>query len=424
MWFQLALNASAPPVQVLIGVDGLLYFRVWDLGQLLKIRHIHSKFTSFVFPCKNVLPSHRLYPKTIHNTRLVNIQGLFSILHSENVTMRDLFLKALTMGYAHPSGMRKITDKFKKGPTLTLVDLPDAKSVFIPEWIHRFKLDVYRVRREEVKSQKWIPVKAPISTDYPNPKEELFFDSILSDPHNVSQPVIETTCLTTGETACLTSGETAFLVTHETAALTVESSEMADLTMESDERIEINFSDHDYSVEATSLNSSLPIESDERTSLNSSIPVESDERTSLNSSILMESDERTSLNSSIPVESDERTSLNSSIPVESDERTSLNSSIPVESDERTLLNSSIPMESDETTNSSIPMESEETTCSSIPMKLDETIEKPDSRVETTIQSLVKMEPKVFVCSQMMARKIIILFCCAKLLSENKLQTIH
>ncbi|GFQ94811.1 hypothetical protein TNCT_368761 [Trichonephila clavata] len=314
------------------------------------------------------------------------------------------------MGYAHPSGMRKITDKFKKGPTLTLVDLPDAKSVFIPEWIHRFKLDVYRVRREEVKSQKWIPVKAPISTDYPNPKEELFFDSILSDPHNVSQPVIETTCLTTGETACLTSGETACLVTHETAALTVESSEMADLTMESDERIEINFSDHNYSVEATSLNSSLPMESDERTSLNSSIPVESDERTSLNSSI--------------PVESDERTSLNSSIPMESDERTSLNSSIPVESDERTSLNSSIPMESDETTNSSIPVESEETTCSSIPMKLDETIEKPDSRVETTIQSLVKMEPKVFVCSQMMARKIIILFCCAKLLSENKLQTIH
>ncbi|GFQ83455.1 hypothetical protein TNCT_367961 [Trichonephila clavata] len=278
------------------------------------------------------------------------------------------------MGYAHPSGMRKITDKFKKGPTLTLVDLPDAK------------------------------MKAPISTDYPNPKEELFFDSILSDPHNVSQPVIETTCLTTGETACLTSGETAFLVTHETAALTVESSEMADLTMESDERIEINFSDHNYSVEATSLNSSLPMESDERTSLNSSIPMESDETT----------------NSSIPVESDERTSLNSSIPMESDETT--NSSIPVESEETT--NSSIPVESEETTNSSIPVESEETTCSFIPMKLDETIEKPDSRVETTIQSLVKMEPKVFVCSQMMARKIIILFCCAKLLSENKLQTMH
>ncbi|GFR33304.1 hypothetical protein TNCT_277111 [Trichonephila clavata] len=80
--------------------------------------------------------------------------------------------------------------------------------------------------------------------------------------------------------------------------------------------------------------------------------------------------------------------------MESDERTSLNSSIPVESDERTSLNSSIPMESDETTNSSSPVESEETTCTSIPMKLDETIEKPDSRVETTIQSLVKMEPKI------------------------------
>ncbi|GFQ86325.1 hypothetical protein TNCT_273771 [Trichonephila clavata] len=114
------------------------------------------------------------------------------------------------MGYAHPSGMRKITDKFKKGPTLTLVDLPDAKSVFIPEWIHRFKLDVYRVRREEPKSQKWIPVKAPSPQITQPRKKNCFFDSILSDPHNVSQPVIETTCLTTGETACLTSGETAF----------------------------------------------------------------------------------------------------------------------------------------------------------------------------------------------------------------------
>ncbi|GFQ75046.1 bleomycin hydrolase [Trichonephila clavata] len=187
----------------------------------------------------------------------------------------------------------------KEGPTLILEDLPDAKSVFIPKWIHCFKLDVYRVRREEVKSQKLIPVKAPISADYPSPKEKLFFDSILSYPHNVSQPVIETTCFTTAETAGLTTVETAYLATHETADLTVESSEMADLTMESDERIEKFFPDHNYSVETTSLNSSLPMELDERTLLNSSIPLESDETTC--PSIPMESDERT--NSSIPVES-------------------------------------------------------------------------------------------------------------------------
>ncbi|GFT02009.1 hypothetical protein TNCV_2635951 [Trichonephila clavipes] len=53
--------------------------------------------------------------------------------------------------YAHQTGIRKITDKFKKGPTLTMVDTRDAKSVFIPEWIRRFKLDVKKVRREEVK---------------------------------------------------------------------------------------------------------------------------------------------------------------------------------------------------------------------------------------------------------------------------------
>ncbi|GFX32958.1 hypothetical protein TNCV_2136131 [Trichonephila clavipes] len=58
--------------------------------------------------------------------------------------MIDLFLKAFTHGYAHQTGMRKITDKFKKGPTLTMVDTRDAKSVFIPEWIRRFKLDVKR----------------------------------------------------------------------------------------------------------------------------------------------------------------------------------------------------------------------------------------------------------------------------------------
>ncbi|GFX37474.1 hypothetical protein TNCV_1906241 [Trichonephila clavipes] len=92
------------------------------------------------------------------------------------------------MGYAHQTGIRKITDKFKNGPKLTLMDTRDHKSVFIPEWIHRFKLDVKKVRREEVKSQKPIQMKAPISTDYPS---ECIFDWIESDLHNVSQPVIE-----------------------------------------------------------------------------------------------------------------------------------------------------------------------------------------------------------------------------------------
>ncbi|GFX65835.1 hypothetical protein TNCV_2043681 [Trichonephila clavipes] len=75
--------------------------------------------------------------------------------------------KALTIGNAHQADMRKITDNFKKGPKLTLVDTRDDKSVFIPEWIHRFKLDVEKVRREEVRSQNPIQMKAPISTDYP-----------------------------------------------------------------------------------------------------------------------------------------------------------------------------------------------------------------------------------------------------------------
>ncbi|GFS80755.1 hypothetical protein TNCV_86711 [Trichonephila clavipes] len=92
------------------------------------------------------------------------------------------------MGYAHQTGMRKITDKFKNGPTLTLVCTHDTKTVFIPEWNYGFKLDVKKVRREEIKCKKPIHVKAPIPADYPN---ECTFDSIESNPHNVSQPVIE-----------------------------------------------------------------------------------------------------------------------------------------------------------------------------------------------------------------------------------------
>ncbi|GFT36828.1 hypothetical protein TNCV_174431 [Trichonephila clavipes] len=96
MWFQLALTASAPPVQVLIGVDRNLYFRLCDLLQLLQIKTVSKH--SHVFPCKHALPSHKPYPKTLQNNRVVNNEGLFSILHAENSVMRDLFLKALTMG--------------------------------------------------------------------------------------------------------------------------------------------------------------------------------------------------------------------------------------------------------------------------------------------------------------------------------------
>ncbi|GFV77396.1 hypothetical protein TNCV_3759261 [Trichonephila clavipes] len=100
---------------------------------------------------------------------------------------------ALTHGYAHQTGMRKITDKFKKGPTLTMVDTRDAKSVFIPEWIRRFKLDVKKVDlllKMDGEDGPLHPYCNPLPGDVKKvcraPKE-CIFDSI--DPHNV--PVIE-----------------------------------------------------------------------------------------------------------------------------------------------------------------------------------------------------------------------------------------
>ncbi|GFY61714.1 hypothetical protein TNIN_226201 [Trichonephila inaurata madagascariensis] len=158
MCFQLA-QCFSPSSQVLIGwmVTATFAFGSPFIVSRLKF----TKYSHDNFPCKKcVLPTHRALSQDSRNIRL-------------------------TIGYAHPSGMRKITDKFKKGPTLTLVDSRDDKSVFIPEWIHRFKLDVGKVRREEVKSLKPIQVKAPIPTDYPS---ECFLTR-LNNLHNVSQPV-------------------------------------------------------------------------------------------------------------------------------------------------------------------------------------------------------------------------------------------
>ncbi|GFR14742.1 hypothetical protein TNCT_571781 [Trichonephila clavata] len=82
--------------------------------------------------------------------------------------------------------MRKITDKFKKGPTLTLVDLPDAKSVFIPEWIHRFKTRCVQSSSRRSQISKWIPVKAPISTDYPTRKKNCFSTQFIRSSQCIS----------------------------------------------------------------------------------------------------------------------------------------------------------------------------------------------------------------------------------------------
>ncbi|GFS67151.1 hypothetical protein TNCV_1788241 [Trichonephila clavipes] len=54
MWFQLARTASVPPVQVLIGVDGHLYFRLYDLLQLLQIKNVSKHF--HVFSYNHILP--------------------------------------------------------------------------------------------------------------------------------------------------------------------------------------------------------------------------------------------------------------------------------------------------------------------------------------------------------------------------------
>ncbi|GFW02665.1 hypothetical protein TNCV_2456791 [Trichonephila clavipes] len=99
MWFRLALNTSTPSVQILIGEKGNLFFRLWGLIQLLHIKNVRKHF--HVFSCKHVLSSHRPYPKAIHNIHLVDIKVFFSNLQVENAVMRDLFLKALTHGYAH-----------------------------------------------------------------------------------------------------------------------------------------------------------------------------------------------------------------------------------------------------------------------------------------------------------------------------------
>ncbi|GFY60203.1 hypothetical protein TNIN_385891 [Trichonephila inaurata madagascariensis] len=180
MWFQLALNASVPPVQVLIGVDGNLYFRLWDLLQLLQIKNV-TKY-SHVFPCKNVLPTHRPYPRIVQNIRVVDIEGLFFFCMK---IWLEICFKGPHHWHAHPFWAGKFLGKICVRPPW--LSLCKKFGGFSPSGL-LFKLDVKNFSRE-VKSLKPIQAKAPIPTDYPS---ERIFDSTESNPHNVSQPVIET----------------------------------------------------------------------------------------------------------------------------------------------------------------------------------------------------------------------------------------
>ncbi|GFT95104.1 hypothetical protein NPIL_166631 [Nephila pilipes] len=154
MWFHLALNALAPSIAILVGTNNILYVRLPDITQLLKVKNyvrFNKQFSSFFFLDKEVLPFPRSYPNQTLNVRLVTIEDFFRILDSKNYVLSHHFLEAFNSGFAHKKGIRKIAYVLSKGPKLFLVDKPDVKSVLVPEWIRQFVLDVRKVREEEVK---------------------------------------------------------------------------------------------------------------------------------------------------------------------------------------------------------------------------------------------------------------------------------
>ncbi|GFV33265.1 uncharacterized protein TNCV_1497871 [Trichonephila clavipes] len=65
MWFKILLPHQHYPLAAMVRKDGMLYFRLVDVGALLgcsKVYEFAKRFDNLVIQGKNVLPGHKQYP--------------------------------------------------------------------------------------------------------------------------------------------------------------------------------------------------------------------------------------------------------------------------------------------------------------------------------------------------------------------------
>ncbi|KAG8173161.1 hypothetical protein JTE90_017596 [Oedothorax gibbosus] len=103
MWFRVQLDSDLSPLAGLVGQDGsTLYWRVWDLGSLLRKRNpyafVHSVSGGRVFRGHDIA-SPPLSPKT-GRTLVVETNVVLTILQVYDVTLADQLRSALCQGKA------------------------------------------------------------------------------------------------------------------------------------------------------------------------------------------------------------------------------------------------------------------------------------------------------------------------------------
>ncbi|GFV98900.1 hypothetical protein TNCV_200451 [Trichonephila clavipes] len=155
MWFQLALSPEAPLLNVLVGIDNLLYFRILDIANLLGKKNgtiFAKRFKCDIILGFNVLPPTQTYPKRVAGAHLVTRDTTARIIRHENLELAKKFSNALDTGCAYVQSKRIFASSYKQSPKLFVVNTPNENTVKVAQWIREFTMDLKLQRKRDIKS--------------------------------------------------------------------------------------------------------------------------------------------------------------------------------------------------------------------------------------------------------------------------------
>lgn len=181
MWFKIQLSSYLPPISVLVGVDGMLYLKLVDIGALLGKKNAYSYKQYKLFhavEAREVLPATGFFigTKTLA-LPVVPITVACRLIENEDLNLAKLVCYQFGQGYAHKKGMRSFVTNERKAPLLECVDTVDERCVHIPQWIRDFVKDLTLYREEIANSE--LPstsshVRQPVKRKWVDSCQELF----------------------------------------------------------------------------------------------------------------------------------------------------------------------------------------------------------------------------------------------------------
>ncbi|GFR03133.1 hypothetical protein TNCT_478221 [Trichonephila clavata] len=152
MWFQLALSMDAPVLDILVGMDNLLYFRILDIASLLGKKNgtMFAKcFSNDIILGNHVLPPTQKYHKQTARVQQVTRNAALHIIGRKNNKLAKKLSNALETGYAYVQGKRTFESSYKQSPKLYVVDYPNKNTVKVAQWIREFTQDLELQRKRD-----------------------------------------------------------------------------------------------------------------------------------------------------------------------------------------------------------------------------------------------------------------------------------